>query len=260
MSVSGRKTLGTLVLLLGITACSTESVAPPVREEEISAIDPAVGAAAGQASLPGLVMDFSATTPGPAPDCAWDDAARRIVCAPVSRNGLTYSRSFAFYDANGDVQRRRDETTRAMNTQVDVTGTVVHAQGSVTVDRSSSLTVSGLGRASTTHTLNGSETGVMTGTRRTDRGTIASTETFTAETRDVVIPVPRTMGSWPLSGTTVRNATVTVTREGASESRTFTFSQVVTFNGTSRVPVTLSHNGVTRHCTLDLATRRTDCR
>lgn len=260
MSVARRSSHAVAALLLvGAVACSTEQVTPPAQEAEIVEFDPSLGAAAGQASMPGLTMDLASDVAGVTHGCQWDAGAERVVCAPVTRNGLTIRRSFVFYDASGTAQGRRDETTVAMNTRIGVTGTMVTDRGSVTIERGSTLTVSGLGRGSTAHALNGGESGTITGTRHTDRGTVNTTETFNARTEDVVVPVPRSPTAWPLSGTSTRRSTVTAVREGSSETRTRTFGRQVSFNGTRYVPVTVSHDGTTRQCTLDLATHRTDC-
>ena len=248
------------VLLIGLVACSTEKVTPPAQEAEIVQFDPTLGALAGQASMPGLMLDLGPDATGVATGCEWDAAVQRVVCAPVTRSGMTIRRSFVFLDAGGNAQGRRTETTVAMNTRIGVTGTIVTDRGSITIDRDSDLTVSGLAPGSTSHTLNGTEAGRIAGTHRTDRGTISTTESFNARTDHVVVPVPRSPSAWPLSGTSSRRSSVTAVRDGSSETRTRTFGHQVTFNGTRFVPVTLSHDGTTIQCTLDLATHRTDCR
>jgi hypothetical protein len=231
----------------------------------VGTVDPAFGAAPEQASLPGLTMDASATFGG-APDarggaCAYAAPAGRFVCEPVVRGGLTVTRSYALYDAAGRPQARRDEATRSVNTEVGVAGTTTTDRGSATVDRASSLTVSGLGRGAATHTLNGHESGKTTGTFTGERGTTTVTETFTASTKDVVVPVPRARDTWPLSGTTTRAFSVVVTGPAGVAMRTSAGSEQVTFTGTSVVNVAITRDGVTRNCTRDLAVRgATTCR
>lgn len=259
MRIARMSSCAAALLLAGTVSCSTETVTPPVQEVTITEFEPTLGAMAGQASLPGLMMGPGFDLAGATAGCQWDATVSRVVCAPVTRNGLTIRRSFVFLDANGAPHARRDETTVASNTRVAVAGTVVGPRGSITVDRASTLTVSGLRPGSATHTLDGEESGTTSGTHSTDRGTVRSTETFHATTENVVVPVPRSPGAWPLSGTSTRRSTVTASREGSSETRTRAFSQQVTFNGTRYVPVTLTLDGTTRQCTLDLAVHRTDC-
>lgn len=253
-------------VLATVTACAGDSVAPNTAADEadfaaITTIDPTLGAAAGQASLPGLTMEPEATYEGSvgANDrCSYVPADGRVVCTPVTRGGITITRSFAFHDAADAPQPSRDANTRSTNVQVGVKGTVTLPRGSLTVDRASSLTVAGLGPNTTSHTLSGTESGTSSGSFTTDRGTISWSETSSSTTRDVVVPVPLSRGSWPLSGTTTRTATVTITRPDA-DARTTTWSETVKFNGTKLVEVVIMRDGVTRTCTRDLTTHRLSC-
>ena len=259
-----RTTFG--VALLMAVACARDGAVPATSPDDASliaaaAMDPSIGAISGQASLPGLTMEPASTYAGSlasSDQCTYSADVGRIVCAPVVRNGLTITRSIAFYNAAGQPQPRRDTTTASSNVQVGVKGTTNTDHGTRTVDRSSSLTVSGLGRAATTHTLNGTESGKSTGEFTTKEGSATATETFTSATTNVVVPVPHAPGSWPLSGTTTRTTTLTLTRGTAT--RSTTVSEQVTFTGTSVVNVTITRDGVTRTCTRDLATRTGTCR
>lgn len=260
-----RTTVGAALLLV-VAACARDGAVPATSPDDASllaspAMDPSIGAISGQASLPGLTMEPASTYSGSiagSEQCTYSADVGRIVCAPVIRNGLTITRSIAFYNAAGQPQPRRDATTASSNVQVGVKGTTTTDRGTRTVDRSSSLTVSGLGRAATTHTLNGSETGKSTGEFNTKDGSATATETFTSATTNVVVPVPHAPGSWPLSGTTSRTSTLTLTRGSAT--RSTTVSEQVTFTGTSVVNVTITRDGVTRTCTRDLATRTGTCK
>lgn len=254
--------LGSAALLA--TACAKDSPAPTAAPDDAgllaAAVDPSLGATAGQATLPGLTMEPATTYEGSvsgANVCTWSADAGRIVCPPVTREGLTITRSIAFYDAAGHAQTHRDSTTVSSNTQVAVKGTTTTDKETRVVDRSSSLTISGLGRGATTHTMNGTESGTVTRTITSTEGTATIAETFTAATKNVVVPVPQSRGSWPLSGTATRSSTVTLTRGGAT--RTSTRSETVTFTGTSIVNVVITRDGATRTCTRDLAAHTQTC-
>lgn len=265
MNRSLRTTLGAGALLL-LAACAREGAVQTTSPDDsdllaAAAADPAIGAAAGQASMPGLTMEPATTYEGSvrgSDQCAYASDVGRLVCAPVTRNGLTFTRSMAFLDAAGTPQPRRDAATASVNTQIAVKGTTTTDRGSLAVDRASSLTVSGLGRGATTHTLNGSEAGTTTHTFTTRDGGATATETFRSETKEVIVPVPQARGSWPISGTTTRTATLTFTRGGAT--RSTTMSEQVKFTGSSVVDVTITRDGVTRTCTRDLATHSGSCR
>lgn len=257
--------LGAATLVLA-GACGTQSDAPTVSPAdlfELAAIDPTVGAEPAQASMPGFTMSpdptYSAQL-GDASGCAYSASAGRVLCAPVTRNGLTITRSMAFYDAAGLPQSHRDSLTRSTNTQVTVKGTTTTDRGSLSVDRGSSLTVSGLGKGATTHTLNGTENGTTSGTLKTDKGQVTTSEKFASATKDVVVPAEPKAGTprWPLSGTITRSAAHSFSLAGGP-TRTVSHTEQVTFNGTSTVKVTITHDGVTKNCTRDLGTGRTTC-
>lgn len=248
--------------LLALVACSNDGSPTASVDTDLAAltIDAEVGAAPGQASFPGITLAPDPTYQGsvaPTDSCAYVPSTGRVECAPVTREGLTITRSFAFYDAAGAAQTHRDSLTRSTNTRVAVSGTTSTPRGPHTVNRSSSITVSGLGRESTKHTIDGTEQGTTTATLTTDLGTVTVTETFSSATAALVIPAPFTATSWPLSGTITRQSTLTATR--GSTTKTSSASEKVTFNGTSVVNVVITRNGTTKSCTRDLAARTTTC-
>ena len=255
-----------VVALIALAAgCGHQEIAPTAAAPDsavfaAAAVDPALSAAAGQASLPGLTMEPTTTYSGsvaPTDPCTYDATIGRVVCVPVVRDGLTYTRSYAYYDAAGKPQPTHNADTRSMNTQVGVKGTRTTAKGSVGIDRSSSLTLSGLGKGAATHTMNGTEHGTTTSSYTIYWGKVTATETFDATTTDVVVPAEGKT-RWPLSGSTSRTSTTVATLENGP-TKTSTTSETVTYNGTSSVPVVITHDGTTRTCTKDLATGKLAC-
>src|SRR3981081_188442 len=102
-------------LLVLAAGCGREVTAPaagavdPALLSEVAA-DPALSAAAGQASLPGLTMEPATTYTGSVSatsQCTYDAQLGRVRCAPVVRNGLTITRSFAFYTTADAAQPKR---------------------------------------------------------------------------------------------------------------------------------------------------------
>lgn len=250
-------------LLLAAAACAGDpSTAPDQDLIALAGIDPSIGAEAGQAGSLGITLDPTTTFEGAlggTSACAFVVATGRVECAPVTRDGLTITRSIGFRDASGAAQPARTETTVSANTRIDVSGTATTPRGPVTVARSSDLTVSGLGRTATSHTMNGVETSSTTATFATDRGSVSVTETSKSLTENVVVPVPATKGSYPLSGTTTRSGTTTVTRAGTSDAHSSTWSERITWTGSSVVNVTITRDGRTHSCTRDLAARTSTC-
>lgn len=252
--------------LLALAACAGDSSPTRTVAEgdllSLAEIDPALGAEAGQAGQLGITMEPALTYDGRIGGeaaCTWSATSLRIECAPVTRGGLVITRSIGLADAAGTAQQRRDENTRSANTRIDVRGTTATPHGTMTVARTSDLTVSGLGRGATTHTLNGAESGRVTGTVTSERGSVSIAEESSSRTAGVIVPVPAVRGSWPLSGTTTRAGTTTATLAGSSTTRTSSWSETITWNGTSSVRVSITRDGVTRSCTRDLAAKRTSC-
>jgi hypothetical protein len=253
--------------LLALPACARDNALTATADSSADllasvAVDPTIAAEPGQASVLGITMEPTTTFEGElsaAAACTYSPVSKRVECPPVTRNGLTYTRSIAFFDAAGTAQPRRDDNTRATNTRIDVAGNVATPRGALAVVRSSDLTVAGLGRASTAHTLNGLETGRTSGTLTTDRGAVVMSEEVSSKTENVVVPAPAKAGSWPLSGSTTRAGTTSATRPATNESRTSSWSEKVTFTGTSVVNVVVTRDGKTKTCTRDLAAHTSTC-
>jgi hypothetical protein len=226
------------------------------------AVDPSIGAEPGQASLLGITMEpvtsFEGTVSAAA-NCVYSATTQRVECPTIVRNGLTFKRSIGYYTATGTPQPQRNADTRSANTKIDVSGSTVTPRGTLTVARASNLTVAGLGATATTHTLNGLETGTTSGTVTTDKGSVVMSETSSSKTENVVVPVPAKPGSWPISGTTTRSGSTSATRAATNESRTSSWSEKVTWSGTSVVNVEITRDGKTKSCTRDLSKQKTTC-
>ncbi len=176
----------------------------------------------------------------------------RFSCDSLSREGLTVVRTCTYADSDGVTQDAYDSSTTATVTvHTEISGAFGRGRWSATMDRMSDLVVSGLAGANTTMIWNGSSSGTASRVRQVD-----STETreydmtFSGSITDVVIPVPRTDTSWPLSGIIAREVSVTFVggpRDGTTVTRTTTLE----FNGTQYA--TLTVNGETFQ--VDLARR-----
>lgn len=212
------------------------------------------GAMAGQASMPGLLMDGSGD-PARQPACSFVAASGRFECTPQVHNGITVVRSYALYDEAGNVFNVRTPAVYSMNTRLDVSGTTAHPDGETTIQRSSDMTVTGLTQASPTRTFNGVETGTMSSVRPAPQGgTITMRHEFEAATTDVVISADRVRYPYPLSGTVSNSSTMFMVLPGGLESE-MTSSEVLTFNGTNLVSMVITRFGETRNCMVDLRPR-----
>lgn len=185
--------------------------------------------------------------------CTFDVSTGRFTCPDVSHDGLTLSRSVAFYDANGAAMSAYNDTlTASANFQVAVHGVRVATYGADTLSRQRDMTATGLLGHETSRTWNG--TGI-----RADAGyRVDSTRTRTYHTTDtttfasIVVDLPRTQYPFPMSGTITRKIAGSGSVQRSTVTRTFTFSRTVTitFNGTRYVPMTVG----TKNFVLDLVT------
>lgn len=179
------------------------------------------------------------------PSCTFDATSGRFACPPVSKNGQTWTVSYALMDANGVTQSAYDKvTTASINFIVSDTGAVAFTNNgnsfADTVSRRHDRTVSGLaGDPDTVHTWSGTGTSMIKSVRS---GQITKTYVFVSNDTSTAIRFkqPRDINPYPLSGTVVRNYTVTRTRAASdTTTRTTTRRVVVTFNGTANVPMTV---------------------
>ena len=248
-----------LLLLGGIAACANDATAPA--GDEVDATAEAL-AFAERFGLPGTNADRET---GSAPvgtarqPCRYDETEGRWVCAPLTRDGLTFRRSFAYIDADGDPMRRYDPLlTAATNTRNAVFGTLQRENATVRIRSAGELTVSGLLGEETTHILDGREVGRREAELVTDQGAATSVVEFANLTVAVVIPLIRRDDRaaadrrWPLSGQMIRAHAVTLTRNG--ETNTERWRETTTFNGTALVPVEIVSSRGTRSCLRNLET------
>lgn len=185
--------------------------------------------------------------------CTYSSSNSRFTCAAATNNGLTLTRDFAFYDANGTAQAAYDSiTTASANFHVTVTGVHTGLAGQDTVNRDRSLTVSGLAGKETSRTWNGTGTRTDGGYRSGTDGTRTYHVTDNVTIASVVVNLPRSSNPWPVSGTITRNITGTgsLVRSGLTKTFTITKTVTITFNGTQNATVTVD----AINYTLDLST------
>ena len=251
--------LASLLLLGGAIACANDATAPSGDEVDATAEALALAEALG---LPGTNADRetgAAPTGTARQPCRYDEAEGRWVCPPITREGLTFRRSFAYVDGDGDAMRRYDPLlTAATNTRNAVFGTLQRENATVRIRSAGEMTVSGLLGEETTHILDGGEVGRRETELVTDQGAVSSLVEFANRTVAVVIPVirrdERTLSNrrWPLSGQVIRAHAVTLTRNG--ETNTERWRETTTFNGSAIVPVEIVSSRGTRSCLRNLET------
>jgi len=183
--------------------------------------------------------------------CALDAPSGRVICDPVTHDGLSIARSAAYTDGSGTVQTAFDSlTTNSINIRVSVSGTKVRRDNNTSVvQHTSDRTVAGLAPGSTQRTVNGTSSGTENITGSNTTGSFTAVRTIGDTMAGVVIPVQSGGMAFPTAGTVIRSAQVVLTYAGQSPT-TSTRREVITYNGSTTATITITRDGVTRTCTL----------
>lgn len=233
--------LAALALVLSVSACS-DTTAPEVPPIDLSAalsetsFSAYVPAALGVVTTP----DF-ATAPSA---CAYNGATQSFACPDMSANGVTVTRSFQLLNASGTPQPAFDPATiSAIRTFTTLKGLVAIGTDAVTFDHNETMTLSGLRTG--THVLDGTQLSRFTGTF----DGIPLDETVATTIAGLQLPDRNSTSRYPKAGT----ITVTTTEPAMAGQPASVSTMVITFNGTSKVSITFTYNGITERCTMDLA-------
>jgi hypothetical protein len=190
----------------------------------------------------------------------------RFHCNPMERDGLTFTRTITYYDANGDEivdgegNPLYDEAlTDGIRYEISVVGDISREWWSASIDRQRDLTVTGLLNDNDDDDTNddgvvtwtGSGAGDVERSRHSDGGELRVYRMVSSSAiKYVVVPYPRTETGWPLSGTIERKVTITRTLP-SGETETVQRDVTVTFDGDQFVTVTVGEDTYT----LDLSER-----
>jgi len=270
-------TAAAMILTVGAVACSSDLAGPPALDD--AQIDADIAANSGAAVVSQIVgfnddvtaagsftmiaPSFSVSAAGNptgkasvgiSPTCSY--AAGRYTCAATTEQGLSVSRSFAFYDAQGNtVQNYSPTTVESVNFQAQIDGNfqrdIVWTAG---VHRTRNVTVSGLISMSPQRKWNGTGTGADTVMHIGLDGIRSLAGTATETVSNVVMPGPNAASQIPLSGSITLAVNYTASLQGvtASVSKEVQRTIVVTFNGTQTA--TLQIGTLTCQLHLDTAT------
>ncbi|MDB4885771.1 MAG: hypothetical protein JWN79_1209 [Gemmatimonadetes bacterium] len=240
MSVA-RPRIALVALAFLAAACSDspmQPVSPPVD----------LATALSEMSLSGIVpvsIGPSVSSLGPTlARCPYAAASQSFACAPLTSGGLTANSSFQLLTASGAPQSAFDQaTTAAVRTTNSVTGSTTVGNDVMTIDEHGTMTLSGL--LSGNHVLDGTQTAHITGTF----SGFTMDETTLTTVSGVVPPIRGSGNPYPRAGT----ITMTVTDAASGGIPASTMVMALTFNGTSKVDLTITHGGTTQRCVIDLA-------
>lgn len=215
-----------LGLLAGLAACDEAGTAPETLDEGVLDQDVALlaadAAAEDLAAMTGLFPGGALGIPGD------------------SKLELVRSRTVDHYDAAGGLQEGYDPlTTASIHLTLRLEGSTERMNMEMSLARTRDIVVTGLEGEETSRTTNGTGTEARSRARVSDEyGERSYTLSGSVLIEDVVHGVPRTEFPWPLSGTITRVVQVEKTG-GPGGDRSFTRTVVVTFNGESRVTMTV---------------------
>ena len=265
-------------MTVAVAACSSDVFAPPTLDDAQITADVAATsgdaiasqvagfsdnvAAAGSFTrvLPGYNVTIGQGTQpsfaGISASCTY--ASGRYSCSATTERGLTVTRSFAFYDAQGHaVQNFDPAVVESANFQATVDGTFNSGLvWNASVHRTADLTVSGLISHAPQRTWNGTGTGDdqiqhvgLDGVR-----TLAGTSNLTVT--NVVMPGKDAVSQVPLSGSIALAVQYTASLVGAggSASKEVSTTVSVTFDGSNTPALQIG----SLHCVLHLDTHAVD--
>ena len=253
-----------VVLGVAVASCSSSGSAPTTPTQPTTTVTPPTTSGSGLTTFADPDAKLMAVTPADSPSgqppCKFDPATGQFECPSQTRDGITFTRQFTLYDANGKPLTQFGRDVASILTETTADGTTTRENGAVaTVHRAGEMTTTGLGPGAASHTLTGREHGTVTATWTATAGTkVTTTTTIDGTTVNLVVPVRTGDASqaYPLSG----KRTHTTTMSGPGGKGPLTVSRQETFDGTSIVRVELTVNGVTQSCTFDLATKTSTCR
>jgi hypothetical protein len=236
-----------------LAACNSDSGLAPATNTTVH-----LGTAFNEMTVPGIstatALAGAISLPymnGVPLGCSYAVSSQNYVCPAVVSGGLTMTASYWLFDAAGQAMPLFNAGTIAsVRVKNTLTGTIT--SGVVTVEGQQDQTLSGLQSAA--HTLNGTGTlSVISAGSATVPGPYSKRSTTTIS--NLVLPASGAAHAYPTSGT--------VTIDGVSSyfgSPTVTTKVVMTFNGTSKVTVSITPAGRTSSiCTLDLASGTPGC-
>lgn len=229
---------------------------------------------------------------GPGCDGTFDAASGRVVCAAVTRHGLTINRSAQFKDAAGAVQQKFDTlATNSVNVKSSVEGTITFDRGAdedqdfdvqasgrprrgwglgrgpggrllgdtstilnatLTINTSSERTVSGLAQGSTERKIDGASKGLESTTGTSSRGSFTASRTVGDTTTGLVIPVRTGDGPTYPTAGTVTRSINARLKYDGEDEVSVSRREVITYDGSATAKVVITHDGATKNCTRPL--------
>ncbi|CAN5914585.1 hypothetical protein BH11GEM2_BH11GEM2_27550 [soil metagenome] len=232
------------------TTSTPTDLAQVFREMSLPAISGATSAAAG------IERPTTPLAGGVPTGCSYALASQAFVCAPITTNGITITQSYSLLNASGgSLSFFEPSSLAAVRLQSTITGTQKTGGDSLSIVGRQDQTLSGL--QTSKHTLNGTTTMNLSGTVGSGAFNPSAeplTMTMKSTTTDLVIPANADAKTYPSSGTIAVEQTMSVRNLPPLTTRI-----VLTFNGTSKVKLTIDGVSVSGCSTIDLAGTNPGC-
>lgn len=238
-----------------LAACGSDSSTGPAATVPVD-----LATAFTEMSLPGIsaaaTLTGGVTLPstGVPTGCSYVATSQNFVCPAVTTSGVTVTSNYTLLDAAGHPLSQFDaNTVSALRVRSTIAGALTVSGDIYTVDGQQDQTLSGL--QSATHTLNGTNTLNVSGTRSSSAIAGAFDTRSTTTINNVVLPAHGSPNSYPSSGSIAVDQATSVVGGLSLTSRI-----VMTFNGTSKVAVALTVGGLSLPgCSIDLAKGTSSC-
>jgi hypothetical protein len=244
--------LAAAALLAGCGADSSVSPSTPVSLDEVFSEMTLPALSAASSLSPRFGGPITLGSPVPA-GCSYATASASFICAPITQGAFTITQSYQLLNGSGSPLSAFEPTSlAAVRMQGTITGTETDALGTLTLDGREDQTLSGL--QTNRHVLNGTATMNMSGTYMSGTVSTPITSTMTTTISDLVIPANPGPNTYPASGTITIDETSVVPGIPLSPTRI-----VVTFNGTSKVKVTVDGVSIPGCSTIDLSSTTLGC-
>ena len=271
-------TAAALLMTVGAVACSTDMAGPPALDDaQINADIAATSGEAVASQVAGFgdnvaaAGSFSMISPsynvnigsgskaslnGISPTCAY--ASGRYTCSATTEQGLSVTRSFAFYNAQGQTVQNWDPTVvESVNFQAQMDGDFSRdLVWNASVHRTADLTVSGLISQAPQRLWNGTGNGTESISHIGLDGIRSLSGTSSIAIVNVLMPAKDAASQNPISGSITVDVQYTASLQGArgAVSKDVTRHVVVTFNGTTSPALQIG----LLHCLLHLDTHSVD--
>jgi len=239
----------TFATVAALTAACNDSTGPNRQPADLGEVLTEMTVPSLAATLvPGMPATPSASAVTPS-SCVYDAGSQRFNCPNVTVSGVTFYRWFTLLNGAGIPQSQFDAaTTDGVHLNSSMASSVAANSKELVIAGNEDLTLRGL--LSGVHTLSGTTLLNLNGT---DAATGYPFVLSISSTIDNLVLPDTPADRWPKSGSVIVHTT------HAMAGTTTTTQMSATFNGTSKVAVSITSGGTTLSCMVDLASEHPTC-